>query len=69
MRKITTNQGDTWDIVSWREYGTEKKIAELIEANPEHRMTVIFPADVTLSIPEVETARDAPAPPWRRRNG
>lgn len=63
----TTVQGDAWDIVSLRVYGTEKSMSTLIEANPTHRETVIFPAGVVLTVP-VLPASSIPSnvPPWKR---
>lgn len=69
MRNYNTAQGDTWDIVSFKMYGSEKKIAELIEANPAHRETVIFNANVALVVPDIVVVNTAPAPPWMRGNG
>lgn len=60
----TTVQGDTWDVIAYVEYGDELQMHWLIEANPQHRETVVFPAGVVLQVPDIgETAR-APAPPW-----
>lgn len=69
MRSYRTAQGDTWDIVSFKFYGSEKKVAELIDSNSAHRETVIFDANVTLSIPDLVVVSTAPAPPWMRSNG
>lgn len=69
MREYNTAQGDTWDIVSFKVYGSEKQIAALIEANPAYRETAIFSADVKLDIPEIAVVNTAPAPPWMRPNG
>ena len=64
----TTQQGDTWDIISKRHYGSELRINELIEANPDYRKTVIFPAGIALQTPEVaeDINADASLPPWKR---
>jgi len=60
----TTVQGDTWDLIAYNQYGDELQLHVLIETNPQHRETVIFPAGVELQIRDIgETAR-APAPPW-----
>lgn len=60
----TTVQGDTWDSIAYTEYGDELQMHWLVEANPQHREIVIFPAGIELQIPDIgETAR-APAPPW-----
>ena len=64
----TPQQGDTWDIIAKRHYGSELRINELIEANPDYRKTVIFLAGITLQTPEVaeDINADASLPPWKR---
>lgn len=63
-----TVSGDTWDIVSWKQYGNEKYVDVLIEANWRERFTVIFPAGVELTIPAIDTTvqNNRNLPPWRR---
>lgn len=60
----TTIQGDTWDTIAFAQYGDEMQLHWLIEANPEHRETVIFPAGVVLQVPDVGETTRAPLPPW-----
>jgi len=62
----TTIQGDTWDTISFRAYGSEYYMTDLIDANPAHRETVIFSANVTLIIPEIATPTTQNLPPWKR---
>lgn len=67
MRKYRTVQGDTWDLIAYREYsglGGEKLTSILIEANPEHIDTVIFPAGIELVLPEVSVPMSKSLPPW-----
>jgi phage tail protein X len=66
MRKYITAQGDTWDIISYKMYGSEKQMSVLIEANPEHRETTIFSADVVIKLPEVSAPVPTSLPPWKR---
>ena len=33
-KTYTTVQGDTWDLISFALYGTEKYVGELMESNP-----------------------------------
>lgn len=63
-----TNQGDTWDLISWKFYKTEYRIKELMKANPQYMDIVIFPAGVELTIPEIKKSAnsDAGLPPWKR---
>lgn len=61
-----TISGDTWDIVALLQMGSEKHTDKLIKANVQYRQTVVFPAGVMLTIPDVETAASAELPPWKR---
>lgn len=66
MRKYETVQGDTWDLIALRVYGSEKYMTVLIEANPEQRETVFFSAGITLNVPEITTPIPSTLPPWKR---
>lgn len=66
MREYVTLQGDTWDLIAFRVYGSERYMTLLIETNPEHRETVIFPAGVRLKAPEVTAPIPSTLPPWKR---
>ena len=67
-KTYTTVQGDTWDIVSFKSYGSEKYVDILIERNWRHRFSVFFPAGVQLTIPDIaiQTQDERNLPPWRR---
>jgi phage tail protein X len=61
----TTVQGDTWDLIAWNVYDDEMQLHWLMEANPQHRETVIFPAGVVLQVPDIKVDQGrAPLPPW-----
>ena len=65
---MKTIQGDTWDILSIRAYGSTEFMDELIKANPDQRLVVIFPADVEIAVPAIDTAQTVQSmPPWKRR--
>lgn len=67
MRKYRTIQGDTWDMIAFREYpalGGELLMSALIDANPEYVDTVIFPAGVVLNVPDIEVPAVRTLPPW-----
>ncbi|NPV30556.1 MAG: phage tail protein [Firmicutes bacterium] len=66
MREYVTMQGDTWDLIALRVYGSEKYMTKLIEANPEHRETVFFSAGIRLKVPEITTPVPSKLPPWKR---
>jgi phage tail protein X len=62
----TTIQGDTWDIISLSQYGTEDEMDTLIAANPLYQYYRVFPAGVVLTIPYVDpTTTFSDLPPWR----
>lgn len=66
MTTYRTIQGDTWDGIAFKVAGTESFMTELMQANPDHLETVIFPAGVVLNISDtgIESASDL-LPPWR----
>lgn len=67
MRNYTTVQGDRWDIISLKVYGTELRMDALIDANFVHRNTSIFCAGVVLNVPDVDTTQlFENLPPWKR---
>lgn len=66
----TTVQGDKWDGISHKAYGSTRFADVLIAANPEYRRIYIFSAGIALKIPEVETKISAEdLPPWKRAEG
>lgn len=62
----TTDQGDTWDIISFKVFGEEKYMHKLIAANTWISHMVIFPANVDIIIPDIEEDEDESLPPWKR---
>lgn len=66
MRKYITVQGDTWDLIAYRVYGSEKYMTQLIEANSEYREIVFFSADIEIKVPDIETPIPEELPPWKR---
>ena len=71
MLTYTTKQGDTWDFTAYKlykQYGGELLTSALIDANPEYISTVIFPAGITLNVPDVYTPASRSLPPWMRQH-
>lgn len=67
LEPYTTIQGDKWDGIAFKVYGDEMQMHVLIEANPDKRKIVIFPAGVVLVVPAVDTdAGRVSLPPWAR---
>lgn len=63
-----TVQGDTWDIISKKQYGSEKFVDVLITENYKQRNTMIFGAGVVINVPDVseDVQQSQNLPPWRR---
>lgn len=62
-----TVQGDTFDLISLRQYNTEKNASYIIQANPDYTDVLIFDAGVELQVPVFgNTATPSTLPPWRR---
>lgn len=66
MEQYITIQGDTWDIIAKRVYGDEKKLDILMRNNMDLLQYVIFPAGVTVSIPEISSTEYQDWPAWRK---
>ncbi len=70
QRKYTTMLGDEWDGIAHRVYGDRKRgemlMHLLLDANPEHRETVIFGSNVVLIVPDPPEAEVPVLPPWKR---
>ena len=60
-----TTQGDMWDSISLKLYGTEHYMHLLIEANPAHRHASVFSANCELAVPEAPVRLGDDFPPWR----
>ena len=66
LKTYTTIQGDMWDSVSYKVYGSEAGINALLEANQEYADVVVFPANVVLQAPDFTAPESSSLPPWRR---
>ncbi|NLT94871.1 MAG: phage tail protein [Clostridia bacterium] len=66
MTEYVTIQGDTWDLISFKVFGNERYMLNLIEANPQYHNIVVFPANIKLIIPEIQIPISNRLPPWKR---
>ena len=66
LNTYTTISGDTWDTVAYQVWRNEMYMDTLIKANLEHKDTFIFPAGVTLTLPEIELEVSESLPPWKQ---
>lgn len=63
-KTYVTTQGDTWDRIALETLGSENLLPLLLENNQRHRKILIFPSDITLSIPEVDISEMTERPDW-----
>lgn len=61
-----TTQGDMWDSVAKKLYGDEAALNVLLGANQRYADIVVFPAGITLAVPEYTAPVTSILPPWRR---
>ena len=70
VKTVRSVQGQAWDQISKAEYGAEKLLNAVLEANAEEADAVLFSGDmpVTISSVDVDTQRKALdlLPPWER---
>ena len=63
-----TSQGDMWDSISYKMYGSENYADQLIESNTAYRNVTLFPGNITLTIPDIDSSVESAnnSPPWRK---
>lgn len=66
MTIYTTQQGDTWDLISYRVYGSEFYTDDLFKVNLKYSDIAVFSAGYVLNIPEIITNTPVAIPPWER---
>ena len=62
----TTVSGDTWDTVSYKNYGGEIYTADLLFNNQQYKNIAVFPAGIVLFIPYIEVTILTSVAPWLR---
>lgn len=64
----TTQSDDTWDAIAYRALGSELRMSDMLDANPEHNHVSKFSAGVVLVVPDVavDVTLSSGLPPWRR---
>lgn len=60
-----TSQGDTWDIISYKVYGSEKYIGLLMQNNFKLLDIFQFSSGVEVYIPEIAEDNVQNLPDWR----
>lgn len=66
LKTYTTVQGDMWDSIAHKLYGTEEALNVLLEANQQYKDYVVLPAGLVLNIPDYNAPVSSELPPWRR---
>ena len=64
MNTYKTILGDTFDSISFKLFGSEFYSDIIIKENKEYVHTWIFPADITLFIPEIDKKTITIKSPW-----
>lgn len=65
-KTYTTIQGDMWDGIAKKLYGTESAMNVLLRANQQYSSTIVFNSGVELAVPEYIAPKTELLPPWRR---
>ena len=66
---IMTRSGETWDSIAYRIWGKgadQAFMSDLIDANPQYVEVAVFPANIEITVPDVEDKAAVTLPPWRR---
>lgn len=64
-KTYTTIQGDTWDLIAYKLYGSEKYMKNLIEANWPLLEVLVFSSGTVINVPDIPEDSDEDAPFWR----
>lgn len=64
----TTRDGDRWDTIAHKHYGTAFEIDRLISANPHLQLAEQFVSGLTVFVPIIQhtTNQQQDMPPWMR---
>lgn len=65
----TTKQGDMWDTIAHNQLGSVSYTDKLMNINRKYREVFIFPAGITLDLPDIQTVVSSKLPPWKKVNG
>ena len=66
MDTYITVQGDTWDMISYKVYGTSKYIGLLMQNNFNLLDIFIFSAGTEIIVPELSEEETDDLPDWRK---
>lgn len=68
MSTYTTKQGDQWDTIAFQQLGSTDYTGALMAVNGRYLSFYIFPAGITLALPEIAERIDLSddLPPWKQ---
>lgn len=73
MKKVKvykTVSGDTWDLISYKLYGSEQYFYQLMRANLTLLSIAVFDSNIPIIVPEITPIASAvetsKLPPWKR---
>ena len=73
MKKVKvykTVSGDTWDLISYKLYGSEQYFHQLMRVNLNLLSIAVFDSNIPIIVPELDTSINAvdtsKLPPWKR---
>ena len=73
MRKVKiykTVSGDTWDLISYKLYGSELYFHQLMRANINLLSIAVFDSNIPIIVPEIDVSNNnvdkSKLPPWKR---
>lgn len=61
-----TIEGDTWDSISYKVYGSEEYFKDIYEANKNYSNIAIFNGGIELKVPVIKVVEISTLPPWKR---
>lgn len=65
----TTVQGDMWDSIAYNQLGDVAFTNNLMNLNTDYIDYYIFPAGITLTLPDVSAEQVSSLPPWKQVSG
>lgn len=69
VKVYRTVNGDTWDLISYKVFGSEKYFHQIIRANIELLDIAVFDSNIPVIIPElilIDEVDKSKLPPWKR---
>lgn len=69
MKTYETVQGETWDGIAYKVYGSEKHADFLMKNNYKFLDVLVFSSGASLNVPDLPEAMEGELPPWRDGTG